>query len=89
MMRLPLASIGVWIALLALMGATVATTVLLTTPLAYALNFALAVAMAALVLLDFMGLREADGLTRVFALAAFGWLIFLLVLTLADYLTRG
>jgi len=25
----------------------------------------------------------------VFALASFGWLIFLLVLTLADYLTRG
>ena len=78
----------VWLALLLLLAGTVAATLLVPSPASYALNGVLAFAMAGLVFGGFMGLRAADGLTRVFALAGFGWLVFLLVLTLSDYLTR-
>ena len=78
----------VWLGLLVLLGANVAATTLVATPASYALNMVCAFGMAGLVFGGFMGLRAADGLTRVFALAGFGWLVFLLVLTLSDYLTR-
>jgi len=70
---------------------------LLTIGLAYvdlgSLNTAVALlisaAKAALILLFFMHLRRASGLTRLAAGVGFFWLGILLAHTLSDYLTRG
>ncbi|MEX1081337.1 MAG: hypothetical protein WEC99_04890 [Halofilum sp. (in: g-proteobacteria)] len=81
-------SFVVWGALLLLLAASTATAVLVAGPMAHAFSLASALAMAALIVTWFMGLRTADGLLRVFALAAVFWLALLIALTLADFLTR-
>jgi cytochrome c oxidase subunit 4 len=77
-----------WIALLVLLGLTVA---LAYRPLA-SFNFPVAMTIAAikagLVASIFMELRRKGGLVRVFAGAGFFWLAILLWLGLMDFLTR-
>jgi cytochrome c oxidase subunit 4 len=77
-----------WIALLVLLGLTVA---LAYRPLA-SFNFTVAMTIAAikagLVASIFMELRRKGGLVRVFAGAGFFWLAILLWLGLMDFLTR-
>jgi cytochrome c oxidase subunit 4 len=50
---------------------------------------AIAVTKAVLVLIYFMHLRYSSRLTWLFASAGFVWLIILLTLMMADYLSRG
>jgi len=86
--RPPLALIGAWLGLLALLA--------LTVTLAYVpLGAANAVAAltigtikAGLVAAIFMELRDRNGLTRVFASAGLFWLGILLWLGLMDFMTR-
>ena len=77
-----------WIALLALLGATVSIAYL---PLGAA-NTMIAMTIAALkgavVAAVFMELRERNPLTLTFAGAGFFWLGIMLWLALADYITR-
>lgn len=82
-------SIAVWLALLALLGASVTAAMLVPGPTGHGLVLMIALAMAGLIFAWFMGLRTADGLLRVFALAAFLWLALLMGITLLDYIERG
>lgn len=54
-----------------------------------ALMLGIAVTKATLVVLYFMHLRWSPWLTWVMAGGAFGWLAVMVVLTLADFVTRG
>lgn len=82
-------SIVVWAALLVLLAASTLVAVVAPGPAAHAFSLACALAMAGLIFTWFMGLRTADGLMRVFALAAVFWVALLITLTLADFLTRN
>ena len=57
----------------------------------YNIGVALAIAFfkAGLVVLYFMHVRYGSSLTKVVVLAAFAWLVLLLVLALSDFMTRG
>ncbi len=79
----------VWFGLLGLLALTVGITAVASGPVAYGLNLLCAFGMAALIFGWFMGLYRADGLLRVFALAAVLWLALLIGITLLDYLARG
>jgi cytochrome c oxidase subunit 4 len=77
-----------WAALLLLLATTTGAAFLPLGRLNIAVALAIAVAKAALVLVFFMELRRSSGLVRAFAVAGFFWLLILLTLTSADYLTR-
>lgn len=77
-----------WLALLILLACAVAATHWLGGWLAWSTVALCALAMASLVIILFMGLRHANALLRVFGAGGVLWLGFLIVLTLADYLTR-
>ena len=49
----------------------------------------IAVAKATLVVLFFMHVKESSGMTRVYVAAGFFWLAILLLLTIADYVSRS
>jgi cytochrome c oxidase subunit IV len=76
-------------------GALIVLT-LVTTGVAFAdlgpfntpLALAIALAKALLVMIFFMHLNHSGYIIRMFAAAAFLWLVHLFVFTLADYLTR-
>jgi cytochrome c oxidase subunit 4 len=57
----------------------------------YNISVALAIAFckAGLVVLYFMHVRYGSNLTKIVAIAAFVWLVLLLSLSMADFLTRG
>lgn len=42
-----------------------------------------------LVILFFMHVKQDNGLTKIFVVGGFFWLLILLVLTLGDYMSRG
>ncbi|MBB3060491.1 oxidase [Microbulbifer rhizosphaerae] len=77
-----------WLALLILLGISLLATAMASTALRYTVHFLCAIAMAALVMVVFMQLRAASGLLRLFALGGLLWIALLLMLTLADVLTR-
>ena len=81
--------VAVYSGLLALLALTV--TAALLPPGLWSTPIALGVATAkgALIFIYFMRLRERPGLIRLFALAGFFWLAILMVLTFADFFTRG
>jgi cytochrome c oxidase subunit IV len=82
--------VGVLIALMALLGLTVLLAFAgLSGKWAIAAAMAVATGKAALILTIFMHLRYAHRLAIAFAAAGFVWLAILLVLTSADYATRG
>ncbi len=49
----------------------------------------IAITKASLVVLFFMHVRHSTPFTKLVVVSGFLWLVFLIVLTLADYLTRG
>ena len=49
----------------------------------------IAISKASLVVLYFMHVRHSTPFTKVVVVSGLVWLVFLIVLTLADYLTRG
>jgi len=81
--------VAVWAALMLLLGATVLVTFSPLGALRLPASLAIAGVKAALVFWVFMHLREQRALTRVMALAAFGWLIWLIALTSLEASTRG
>jgi len=78
----------VWVGLMTLLTATVAATFAPIGPLKSLVNLAVAGAKAGLIAWVFMHLREQGGLNRVLALAAVGWLMILISMTLIDAATR-
>jgi cytochrome c oxidase subunit IV len=79
----------VWLALMVLLGVTVAASFYLTGALSVAASLSISLVTAALIFWFFMDLRRESGLIRIFAVGAAAWLIILLLLASADYLTRG
>ena len=77
-----------WAALLLLLAATTGAAFLPLGRLNAAVALTIAAAKALLVLIFFMELKRSSGLVRAFAFAGFFWLLILLTLTSADYLTR-
>lgn len=79
---------AVFAALCGLLVVTVAVALIDLGPLNVAVAMSIAIAKTALIVLYFMHLRYAGGLTRIFAVAGFVWLAILIGITLSDYLTR-
>jgi cytochrome c oxidase subunit 4 len=77
-----------WAALVLLLATTTGAAFLPLGRLNLFVALAIAAAKALLVLIVFMELRRSSGLVRAFAVAGFFWLLILLTLTSADYLTR-
>lgn len=80
--------VGVYIALLVLLGLTVAASFMPLGSFKPVTNLGIAALKAGLILYFFMQLRHASHLTRIFAFGAFLWLAALLGFTLSDFLTR-
>lgn len=77
-----------WIALLFLLGSMVAGSQLLDGKLALAVIVVGAPCMIGVIFFTFMGLKFLDPLMRIYATGGVLWLGFLVVLTMADYVTR-
>jgi cytochrome c oxidase subunit 4 len=79
---------AVWIALGLLLAATVTSAYIPLGIFNSVINYAIAAAKAALILLFFMKLKSSSPLVRLASMAGLFWLLFLFALTAADYLTR-
>jgi cytochrome c oxidase subunit 4 len=77
-----------WVALLALLALTVGLSLLPLGAFKPLVAYAIATAKGALVVWFFMEMRREGGLPRLAAAAGFVWISILLILPLADYLTR-
>ncbi|MCG7601944.1 hypothetical protein MHM84_19545 [Halomonas sp. McH1-25] len=77
-----------WGAYLIVLGASVAATKLTSGLMGHVFSLICAAILASLILTFFMGLRAADNLLRVFALAGLMWLTIMVVLTMMDYVMR-
>ncbi len=81
--------VGIFLALMVLTAVTVWAAYLdLEGPLNTVLALSIAILKTTLVILYFMHVRYSDKLTWVFALAGFFWLVILLALLMADYISR-
>lgn len=89
MRREVLQLLAVWAGLMLLLGATVMVTFSPLGAMRMPASLAIAGVKAALVFWVFMHLREQPPLTRVIALAAFGWLAWLIVITSLEASSRG
>ena len=78
----------VWLGLLLLLAATLGAAFLPLGPAKPWIGYALAAGKAALILWFFMDMRRDSGLMRLATGAALLWIVFLLCLVGADYLTR-
>jgi len=92
MIRHPVAAaqtyVLVWIALLVLLALTLGSAYLPLGWLNGAINLAIAVAKALLVMFFFMHLRSSHYVLRIAASAGFFWLAILIGLSLSDFLAR-
>jgi cytochrome c oxidase subunit 4 len=79
----------VYLGLLVLLGATIGSAQLQLGIWNPVINLAIATVKAVLIAWVFMHLRESSGLVRLFAVGALFWLLALIALGLADWLTRG
>jgi cytochrome c oxidase subunit 4 len=79
----------VFLALLVLLAATVGVAFLDLGPFSPILALTIAIGKALLIMMYFMHLRHSAKLTWVFAAVGFMWLVIMLGLTMADFLTRG
>lgn len=77
-----------WLGLLALLALSLLAGALDHAALRYTIHFVCAVVMAALVMAVFMHLYTAGSLLRLVALGGLLWIALLILLTLADVLTR-
>ncbi len=81
--------LSVWLALMALLAATVVSSMLLRGTAGLAASLVIALAKAALVFWFFMHLREENGLARIAATGAVLWVAILFLLSGLDIVTRG
>jgi cytochrome c oxidase subunit 4 len=81
--------VGTWVALLALLAATCATSYVSMGRINVVVNLAIAAVKALLVVFMFMHLRNDRPTVRLVAVAGFAWLALLAGLSLGDFLTRG
>jgi cytochrome c oxidase subunit 4 len=79
----------IYLALLALLAATIIASRFNLGPLGLAIAIGIAVVKALLIMLYFMHVRFSSRLTWIFASAAFFWLAILIGLVMTDYLSRG
>lgn len=84
----PNAYLAVFFALMLLTTATVAAAFLHLGPFNDIVALTIAVTKACLVILYFMHVRHSSPLSKLVVVAGFLWLVFLIGLTLSDYLTR-
>lgn len=77
-----------WVGVLVLLGISLLGVGMSSGTVQYVISLSCAALMASLVMTFFMRLRSAEALIRLFALGGFLWLGFLILLFLADYLTR-
>jgi cytochrome c oxidase subunit 4 len=79
----------VFAALMVLLVVTVAATYIhWGSRIGIVIAMAIAIVKATLVVLYFMHVKGASGLTKVFVVAGLAWLAILMLITLADYHTR-
>jgi cytochrome c oxidase subunit 4 len=78
----------VWLGLIGLLLLTLGSAYMRLGALNSAINLAIAVAKALLVMLFFMHLRSAHYMLRIAAAAGFFWLAILIGLSLTDFLAR-
>jgi cytochrome c oxidase subunit 4 len=81
--------VGVFAALMALLGATVVIAYIHLGKLNMIVALTIAVIKATLIILYFMHVRYSSRLLWVFVGAGFFWLIILFALSFSDFLTRG
>lgn len=79
----------IWFALLVLLGLTVGSAYIPLGIFNGIINYSIAAAKAALVLVFFMHLDRSRALIRLAAMAGLLWLTFLFSLSFGDYLTRN
>jgi len=79
---------GVWIALLALLAATIGAAHAELGALSIALNLLIAGICIGLIGILFMNLARSSVLIRLAAASGLFWLLFLFVMTAGDYLSR-
>jgi cytochrome c oxidase subunit 4 len=77
-----------WLALMALLVLTAASSFFRLGTLNLAINMAVALAKALLVVLVFMHVRRGTPMIRVFAVAGVLWLALLVVLSSTDFISR-
>ena len=82
------APVGIWLALMGLLAATIAYAYLPAVPLKTEAGLAVGAAKALLIAAFFMQLRHAVALVRLAAATGLAWLFALYLFTFADYLTR-
>lgn len=78
----------VWLALVALLAATIGVALIGLGPVAPVFNIGIAIAKMVLVAWFFMHLRESTALTTLIAVAGLFWLLLMFGLGLNDWLTR-
>jgi cytochrome c oxidase subunit 4 len=78
-----------WVALLALLALTIAASFAPIGGVLPFVSYGIAIAKTAIVVWIFMEMRVRDGLQRIALATGFAWLAILLILVLADNLTRG
>ena len=78
----------IWLALLVLLGLTLAAAFVLSGTMGTTANIAIAVAKALLVVLFFMHLRHSSNIIRLASILGILWLGLMLTLTIADFLAR-
>lgn len=83
------AYVAVYLALLALVLATVAAAYIPLGPLAFPVCISIALAKTFLIVWIFMHVKDEFPLIQVFAFMGFAWFMVLLTFLLADYLTRS
>lgn len=81
--------VAVFVALMALLGATVAVAEVDLGPWNFVVATAIATTKATLIVLFFMNVRYSTPLARMIAFGGFFWLVIMFVLTFSDYWTRG
>lgn len=85
----PTVYISIFLALMVLTAITVLVAFQDLGPLNDVVAMAIAVTKATLVILFFMHIRYSTPFTKLVVVSGFIWLLFFIVITLSDYLTRG
>jgi cytochrome c oxidase subunit 4 len=78
-----------WVALLVLLALTIGASFAPLGPVLPYVSYTIAILKTALIVWLFMEMKTRDGLQRLAFAVGFVWLLFLLVLSFADVLTRA